>query len=447
MDDPTVWLSVSAMFLLAILNFFVTLSYNALVNCNDAQLQKRAEDGDRKAQRALRLTERAVRFTETARFCSVLFGFAFAAAAHMAFFIPLADAFAAWGAKSVYPLFELVAALLIVLGATLVWLLFTELLPRRLAAVNEEKTALRTVSFLRVFLGVVSPLSWLVTKAANGLSRLFGADPAAIDEEVTEEEILMLVDVGEEKGVIEESQKEMINNIFEFDDRTAADLMTPRTDVEALDITDSIDEALAAAVEHGISRLPIYEEDIDHVVGVLYVKDLLPFVGKALPQEVTVQSLTRKTMFVPETKKCGELFSEMTAAHMHIAMVVDEYGGLAGIVTMEDLLESIVGNLQDEYDDEEEEVTRLDENHFEVDGTTDIEEVSEQLDVTLPEGDYDTLGGFLMSRLGRVPEADEHPVVEFENAVFTVLSMDDRRIDTVHIELLEESEIEDDEKK
>ena len=216
--------------------------------------------------------------------------------------------------------------------------------------------------------------------------------------------------------------------------------MTPRTDVEAIEIGDSVDEALALATEHGISRLPVYEDDIDHVVGVLYIKDLLPYVGKSLPRSVTVQSLMRKTMFVPETKKCGELFSEMTAAHMHIAMIVDEYGGIAGIITMEDLLESIVGNMQDEYDDEEEEVTKLDDSHFEVDGATDIDEVSELLDLELPEGDYDTLGGFLMSRLGRVPDADEHPVVEEQNAVFTVLSMDDRRIDTVHIELLPKEE-------
>ncbi len=436
MDDPAMWWSVFAMTLLFILNLLVSLSSTALVTMNDAQLAKLAEDGNKKAKRAVAMTERATRFTETVRLCNVLFGFGFSATALTLCYRPLA-AVMKGTTETPFPVFELAAAFLTVLAAVVVWLLLSELLPRRIAAAKADTLGLKMIGFLRIVLGVLSPLQWLLTKLADGLSRLFGADPAAIDEEVTEEEIRMLVDVGEEKGVIEGSQKEMINNIFEFDDLSAADLMTPRTDVEAIEINDSVDEALAIATEHGISRLPVYEEDIDHVVGMLYIKDLLPYVGKSLPRTVTVRSLTRKTMFVPETKKCGELFSEMTAAHMHIAMIVDEYGGIAGIITMEDLLESIVGNMQDEYDDEEEEVTKLDDNHFEVDGTTDIDEVAELLDVELPEGDYDTLGGFLMSRLGRVPDTDEHPVIEFENAVFTVLSMDDRRIDTVHIELLD----------
>ncbi len=435
MDDPAVWWSVFAMILLFVCNLLVSLSSTALVTMNDAQLTKLAEDGNKRAKRALAMTERATRFTETVRLCNVLFGFGFSAAALKLCYRPLMLAMKG-ATDTPFPVFELLSAVLTVLGAVAVWLLLSELLPRRIAAAKAESIGLHTAGVLCVLLGAVSPLQWLLTKLANGLSRLFGADPAAMDEEVTEEEIRMLVDVGEEKGVIEGSQKEMINNIFEFDDLSAADLMTPRTDVEAIEIGDSVDEALALATEHGISRLPVYEEDIDHVVGVLYIKDLLPYVGKSLPRSVTVQSLMRKTMFVPETKKCGELFSEMTAAHMHIAMIVDEYGGIAGIITMEDLLESIVGNMQDEYDDEEEEVTKLDDSHFEVDGATDIDEVAELLDLELPEGDYDTLGGFLMSRLGRVPDADEHPVVEEKNAVFTVLSMDDRRIDTVHIELL-----------
>ena len=439
MDDPAVWWSVFAMILLFVCNLLVSLSSTALVTMNDAQLTKLAEDGNKRAKRALAMTERTTRFTETVRLCNVLFGFGFSAAALKLCYRPLMLAMKG-ATDTPVPVFELLSAVLTVLGAVAVWLLLSELLPRRIAAAKAESIGLHTAGILCVLLGVVSPLQWLLTKLANGLSRLFGADPAAMDEEVTEEEIRMLVDVGEEKGVIEGSQKEMINNIFEFDDLSAADLMTPRTDVEAIEIGDSVDEALALATEHGISRLPVYEDDIDHVVGVLYIKDLLPYVGKSLPRSVTVQSLMRKTMFVPETKKCGERFSEMTAAHMHIAMIVDEYGGIAGIITMEDLLESIVGNMQDEYDDEEEEVTKLDDSHFEVDGATDIDEVSELLDLELPEGDYDTLGGFLMSRLGRVPDADEHPVVEEQNAVFTVLSMDDRRIDTVHIELLPKEE-------
>ena len=435
------------MVILFILNTLVSCAQLALVAMSDAQLAKLAEDGDKKAKRALKLTKDPVRFTETVRLCNVLLGFAFCAATFATTYAPLqmwlentldkAVVCPAWVAGAM-------AALLTVVGAVIVWLLLGELLPRRIVATKPKEVAFALLGFLRGMLGLIAPLQWLLSCLADVLSRVCGIDPSAMDEQVTEEEIRLLVDVGEEKGVIEVSQKEMINNIFEFDDLTAADIMTPRTDVEAIDADDTVDDALHASVDNGVSRLPVYEEDIDHVIGVLYIKDLLPYVGKPLPDVVTVRSMMREPLFIPETKKCGELFSEMTAAHMQMAMVVDEYGGIAGIVTMEDLLEAIVGNMQDEYDNEQEEVTKLDDNRYEVDGTTDIDEVAELLDLEIPEGDFDTLGGFLMSKLGRIPDADEHPQVEFENAVFTVQSMDDRRIESVHIEVFPKPEQDDD---
>ncbi len=432
------------MVLLFILNMLISCAQLALVAMSDAQLAKLAEDGDKKAKRALKLTQDPVRFTETVRLCNVLLGFAFAAASVFVVHPSLKGWFVSLMPSVPTVLPAALSIVLTVIGAVFVWLLLGELLPRRIVAVKSKDVAFGLLGFLRGVLAFVTPLQWLLSRLADVLSRLFGIDPTAMDENVTEEEIRMLVDVGEEKGVIEGSQKEMINNIFEFDDLTAADIMTPRTDVEAIDADDTVDEALRASVDNGVSRLPVYEEDIDHVVGVLYIKDLLPYVGKPLPEVVTVRSMMREPLFVPETKKCGELFSEMTAAHMQMAMIVDEYGGIAGIVTMEDLLEAIVGNMQDEYDNEQEEVTKLDDNRYEVDGTTDIDEVAELLDIEIPEGDYDTLGGFLMSKLGRIPDASEHPQVEFENAVFTVQSMDDRRIESVHIEVFPKPEEEKD---
>lgn len=251
---------------------------------------------------------------------------------------------------------------------------------------------------------------------------------------VTEEDILQLVDEGEETGVLEEAQKDMINNIFEFGDNIAEDIMTPRTEVEALDVEDSVFEALRIGVDHGFSRIPVYEEDIDHVVGVLYVKDLLPYVGKPLPEDLTLRSLMRQAYFVPGSKNCQDLFEEMTEKRIQLAMIVDEYGGLAGIVSMEDLLESIVGNIRDEYDHEEEEIKQTGDNTFEVDGSLSIDEVSELTGVELPEGDYETLAGFLIHELGRIPDPDENAALTYEELEFVILSMDDRRIETVHIQ-------------
>ena len=250
---------------------------------------------------------------------------------------------------------------------------------------------------------------------------------------VTEEDIRELMDAGEEKGVIEGIEKDMINNIFAFGDRTAEDIMTPRTEVVALDAEDSLQEALRTAVEEGFSRIPVYEEDIDHVIGLLHVKDLLPYVGKPLPADLTLRSLLRDAHFIPGTKNCQDLLAELAEKRIHLAMVVDEYGGLAGIVSMEDLLESIVGNIQDEYDNEEEEVKQRADNSFEVDGAMAVGEVGELLGITFPDGDYETLAGFLIDKLGCIPAADEQAVVEYADWTFTVLRMDERRIDLVHI--------------
>ncbi len=441
-DDPATWWSIACMTLFFIVNLIVSLAQLALVAVSDGKLAKLAEDGDKTAARAVKLTERSVRFTETVRLINVILGFAFTASVVLLVRRPLYGALASWMPLVPAVVLGSITVACCVLLSMLVWLLFTELLPRRLAAAHADSMAFALLGFLSGMIALFAPLQWLLSKTADLLSRLFGVDPDAMDDNVTEEEIRLLVDVGEEKGVIEEAQKEMINNIFEFDDLTAADIMTPRIDVEAIEIDDSVDEALRTAVDSGVSRLPVYEEDIDHVVGILCIKDLLPYVGKEVPSVVTVRSMMREPLLVPETKKCGDLFAEMTACHAQMAMVVDEYGGIAGIVTMEDLLESIVGNMQDEYDNEQEEVTRLDENRFEVDGTTDIDEVGELLDITFPEGDYDTLGGFLISKLGKIPSPDDHPQITFENAVFTVCSMDDRRIDSVHIELMPTSETE-----
>ncbi len=440
-DDPAaghLWWTVPLIICLLLLNMLVAFGETAIVSMGDARLARLADEENKKAKRVLSLTDRSLRFSETVRLCEGLLAAAYTAAVICVFAEPLAAQFfvSSAAAPTMPPaLCILLSAAVLVFVCTAVRVLLCEQLVRRVVPPHAEGMAFALVGFMRAVLAVFYPLWWVLSRLSDLLSRLFGVDPHASQEEVTEEEIRLLVDVGEETGVIEGSQKQMINNIFEFDDITAVDIMTPRTDVEAIDVSDSVDDALKAAVASGVSRLPIYEEDIDHVVGVLYIKDLLPYVGKPLPEIVTVRSMMRETFFVPETKRCGELFSEMTALHIQMAMVVDEYGGIAGIVTMEDLLESIVGNMQDEYDNEQEEVKKLDEYRFEVDGSADIEQVSLLIGIELPEGDYDTLGGFLLERLGRIPEADEHPVISFENADFTVWEMDDRRIEIVHIEI------------
>ena len=316
-------------------------------------------------------------------------------------------------------------------------LVLGELVPKRIAMQRSEAVSLKVAGVLLFINRLMRPVVWLLSGTTNLVVRALGFDPHAEGDVVTEEEIRLMVDAGEEKGVIEESQKEMINNVFEFDDISAADVMTHRTDIEAVELEDSIEDVLKLSMEQGLSRIPVYREDLDDIVGILNVKDLLQFVGKPVP-DTPLEKYMRRAHFVPETKRCGDLFAEMTAQKLQMVIVSDEYGGTAGIVTIEDLIESIVGNIQDEYDNEEEELTRVNETTFHIDGTMDIEEVDEALDITLPEGEYDTIGGLIMNELGRIPGEDEHPAIEICGYRFTVQSIDERRIEDVLVEKLPE---------
>ncbi len=436
MDDPgSIILKVALLFALILVNAFFAMSEMAIVTLNDSKMEKMAEEGHKKAKKVLALTEDSSRFLSTIQVGVTLAGFLTSAVAATSF----SSLLTAWLVdilnitdKSVMGIISSVSLVLITIMISYFSLVLGELLPKRIAMHKPEGISFKVVGMLLFLKAVLRPIVALLSASTNGMLRLFGINPNDAPQAVTEEEIRMLVDVGEEKGVIEESQKEMINNIFEFDDIVAADVMTHRTDVVAVDISDNFNTVVKTAIEEGYSRIPVYDDDLDDIKGVLYVKDLLKYVGQDLPKR-GLANLMRKPYFVPESKKCGELFSEMTEKRIQLAIVSDEYGGFAGIVTIEDLLESIVGSMQDEYDDEEDEFEQLNETTYTIDGVTDIEEVEEELSITLPQGEYDTVAGMIMSILGRIPEENEHPTVTVAGCEFTVESINERRIERVKI--------------
>ncbi len=252
--------------------------------------------------------------------------------------------------------------------------------------------------------------------------------------EVTEESILNLVDEGSDKGIIEDDQREIINNVFEFNDSVVSDMMTHRTNVLCIEKSESLTALRDIAIEEGYSRIPVYENDVDNMVGIAYIKDLLRYVDVSIPEGMTVSDIMRTPLFVPESMNCMVLFKRMIESHTQMAIVVDEYGGTAGIITLEDLIESILGNIQDEFDDEEEEIQKINENVFTVDGITDIDEIEDLLDIELPEGDYDTFGGFIISLLDYIPEDGSVVELDYENLHFKAFDIEDRRIGKVLIE-------------
>lgn len=266
------------------------------------------------------------------------------------------------------------------------------------------------------------------------LSKLFkGKSHEEIVQEA-EEEILSLVEEGQEKGVIGDSTKNIIENVFDFDDTVASEIMTHRTEMTAIEDTAELSEVVDTAIESGYSRIPVYKGDIDTIKGVLYVKDLLPFVG-AKVEGFKLSKIVRDVMYVPKTKNCSELFTEMTKKRVQMAIVVDEYGGTEGLITLEDLIEDILGNIRDEYDNnEEDEVKKLSENRFTVEGSASIEDIAKELDLDLPETDCDTVAGFVLENLGRIPDDGETPEVDVNNVTFKIDKIEERRILSVTIE-------------
>ncbi len=437
-DPGSIILKIVTLFALIFVNAFFSMSEMAIVTLNDNKIDKMASEGNKKAKQIQKLTENTSSFLSTIQIGVTLAGFLTSATAAQSFAEMLSNAIAKTSIVNVIPIgvisgFSTVVITLIMSYFSLV---LGELVPKKIAMNKPEKMAFMAAPILVFVAKITRPVVKFLALSTNGVLRLIGIDPHADEEVVTEEEIRMMVDVGGEKGVIEDVQIEMINNIFEFDDIDVADIMTHRTDMVCIDDDEPLSEAVKLSIENGFSRIPVYEEDPDDIIGIVYIKDFLKYVGTNLPKTKTVKDMMRPAYYVPETKRCGELFTEMTEKRVQMAVVIDEYGGTAGIVTLEDLLESIVGNIQDEYDQEDEEISIINDTVFEVDGITDIEEVEEHTGKKFPEGDYDTIGGYIISVLGFLPQDGEMNEVTFENVKFTVLNVEERRIGKVKVEIL-----------
>ncbi len=442
MDDPgSLVLKLVLLFVLIIVNAFFAMSEIAIISLNDNVIDKLAEEGHKKARQIKKLTDNPSNFLSTIQIGVTLAGFLTSASAATNFAAMLTLAFMKLGTGIPASIVSAVAVVLITIVISYFSLVLGELAPKRIAMQKSEKIAYAVVGVLLVFKKLMAPFVRVLSASTNLVVRILGLDPNANEDVVTEEEIRMMVDVGQEKGVIEDQQKEMIDNIFDFDDIDVSDIMTHRTDMTAVEDTDSLKDVVKISIEEGYSRIPVFHEDPDNIIGIIYIKDLLKYISSSLPKDKGPKDVMRKAYYVPFSKNCGELFNEMGEKRIQMAVVVDEYGGTAGIVTMEDLLEAIVGNIRDEYDtDEDEEIVAVNDNLFTVDGTTNIEEVNELVGDIIPEGDYETIGGFIISRLGYLPKNGGMDVVEYENLKLTILNVEDRRIGKVRVEVLPKTE-------
>ena len=411
--------------ILIALNAFFAATEIAFISLNDAKIEKQVKEGNKKAQQISKMLKNPSKFLATIQIGITLAGFLSSAFASDAFADKLAPVINNLIPAISVETWRAISIVIITIILSYFTLVFGELVPKRIAMKNHEKLANYTIGIVRFISIVTAPFVKLLTLSTNIVSKIFGVTET--DEEVvTEEEIRIMVDVGEEKGSIEEEEKELINNVFEFNDKTAGEIMTHRKDIFGIEINEDIDKMLDKLDEYKYSRIPVYKETIDEIEGILYIKDILKYLKDN--KKVKIKSLMREPYFVSQSKMINELFRELQKNKKQMAIVVDEYGGTAGIVTMEDILEELVGNIFDEYDEVEQEYEKIDDNTYMIRGSVSIHNLKKILDIDIEDGEYDTLSGYLTEKLGRIAEEEENPIVETKDVTYKIEEYEDKRI-------------------
>ena len=419
------------------LNAFFASAEIALLSLNESKVRQQAEKGDKKAIILKNLLSDPNKFLSTIQIGITLAGFLASAFASDMFAEKLVEFLNRMGLRTPRTLLNNIAVVVITLVLSYFTLVLGELVPKRLAMKKSDLIARIAVGPINALSIVTSPFVGFLSLSTNFVVRLLGIDPSEEEDPITEEEILLMLDEGEEKGTIDESEREMISNIFAFDNKVVTDIMTHRTDVVAIPVDASLNEIVSLVNEEKYTRFPVYEESIDNIIGILHSKELIKYInmGQEEKSNFELSKLIRDPYYVPSSKKTDELFEEMQKNKVHMAVVIDEYGGTAGIVTIEDLMEEIVGNIFDEYDVDEDEndIEKLDDATYIINGTIDLDTVEEFFDIKLPVDEYDTLSGFVIGQLGRIPEEHDKPEVEFNGLVFKVEEIEEKRISKVKV--------------
>lgn len=423
-----------------VLGVLMTSMHQAAIVIGDAKLKKMADEGNKKAKRLEKLLDgNSSSFAGAMQFINALILISCGVSSWLLFKNSLISYFSAFGMIENVTL--LLSSVIIILVTTLVYLLIVVFVPKGYAAKHAETIALST-SFIAVFLTyVLKPFVSLPQIISKVILRLLGVKMGELDEDVTEEEIRMMVDIGSESGVIDDDEKEMIHNIFELDDKPVGDIMTHRTDAVILWIDDGTDKWEEIINETNHTRYPVCGDAIDDILGVVNTRDFYKMLLK--DRNGDLNSILRKPYFVPETLKADEMFSQMQDKNAHFAIVLDEYGGFRGIVTQEDLIEEIVGELYSEYEKPEDDldIIKMSDDTWLIYGSADIDEVSEELGIALDDDEYNTFAGLLLDELGTVPEDGEKPELYIGRMKINITKVSDHRIEETVVTLLPEEDI------
>ena len=432
--DPLPLWGTIVLLVIILINAYFSAVRKAIASVNKANIREMAEEGNSRAEKALKIIEKLPDSKLSIRCLNVFLYMLFCLTALYSYVGPVSGLLdrvignpgAAFG----------VAAVLTFLISTVFLMALGEMVPRRIALQHTEGITVNGAVPVGILNVVMTPFMVLVWAMSFVVLKVLRQRTDLNDNEYSEENIVEMLEAVRESGELKEEGKKMITGVFAFDDILAYEIMTPRTDVFAIDIKDSADEYIDELMELRYSRIPVYEDDSDNIIGILYIKDYLIKAREDGFENVDIKSILRTPYFVPETKNIDSLFFELQKTKQHIAILIDEYGGFCGIVTIEDIIEEVMGDIDDEYDEEEEEIREIGRNLYIVEGSMDIDDLNEELGLNLESEDSETIGGFLIELLGEIPDEENiGKEIFFENCVFTIKTVKDRRIEQITIKI------------
>ena len=416
---------------LTLINAFFASAEMAIVSLNKNKMKVLANEGNKKAKILRNLIDEPTKFLSTIQVGITLAGFFASASAATG----ISEELGKFLSSINIPYGNQIAFVGVTIILSYFTLVFGELVPKRIALKKSEQIAMMSLNPIIFISKITAPFIKILSLSTSLFMKILQLDNEELEEKVTKEELKSLIEEGKENGALNESEQEMIEGIFEFDDKRAEKVMTPRTEVYCIDIKDPISSYLDELLEMRYSRIPVYEDDIDNIIGVLYMKDFIIEAKKKGFNNVNLREILQEPYFVHEGKKVQKLFKSLQASKLHIAIIIDEYGGFSGIVTIEDLIEEIMGEINDEDDNIEESIIKLDDKSFLVNGGTTLEELNDKLNIDVQSDDIDTLSGFIINLIGRIPSESDENVIEYKDITFKIDKLGEKRIEKVLINL------------
>lgn len=430
-DPEQILVQIVILIILTMVNAFFACAEMAMVSVNKNKIRKFADEGKSSAKLVLQFLDEPTKFLSTIQVAITLAGFFSSATAAAGLSEPLG----AWLTSLKVPYGEQISLIAVTLILSYFTLVLGELVPKRVALQKPETISMFCVKPVKAVAKIASPFIKLLTFSTNLLTKPFGMSEGNTEEMLSREELKSLVNEGQVHGVLNKKEKEMINSIMEFDDKTAKEIMTPRINVYAIDINEPKEKYLEDLTDVKYSRIPVYEEDIDNIIGILFIKDFLREAIVHGYENVDIKKILRTPYLVPESKVARDLFRELQQSKKQIAVLIDEYGGFSGIVTMEDLVEEVMGDIEDEYDTDPDsiKIKKIDENTYIINGMVTIDELNNRLDLNLYSENYDTISGYLIDEMGSIPQEKDDRTIEIDNLVFRLESVKNKRIDKVKL--------------